>query len=824
MTGPSDDEGEAKHGEPTREPAGDPVTYITVSTLLDREARTAAPIPNARDREARGSLAQSFWPREARRAPTVGDGLQASRPGQYPLGYPAANATADGSANHDGMNSTPSGCTQQHIGRLVTSESASRASYRASRAGRRGLEVRYLSHQLEPRHVLVSDVCFTARPGTLTAVIGTSGAGKTTLARLVSGALAPTVGTVTLDGHDVHGEYGALRSRIAMVPQDDLVHGQLTVQQALNYAAELRLPPDTTSHERLALVARALAELELTRFADHRVATLSGGERKRVSIALELLTKPWLLVLDEPNSGLDPTLDRQVMATLRRLADLGLVVIVVTHCLTYLDVCDQVLLLTPGGKTAYCGPPAQIGRALGTTDWADIYARVAADPAGANRAFLARRSAAASPASPTHPTEPLSHPNSSLIRQIWTVARRQMRLIVADRSYFIFLAVLPCILGALALVVPGHAGLGAADPNSRAPDEAAEILILLNISAIFMGIALCVRDLVGERPIFHRDRAVGLSASAYLIAKILVGDIAVAIQTAVLTAIVIAGKRGPVHGAVLLGIAPLELYATLAVTGMVAAVLGLAISSLAKSSEQILPLLVLAIMVQLVFSGGLIPVTNRAGLAQVSWFAPSRWGFAANASTVDLRAVNPLSPPNEWLWNHSPAWWLLDMAMLTLLGSVLAMFVLWRLRLPRRRPKSRSARHRTQLDAGAPPSPTRLYRHCQSPRRHLPPGTDEPSWLRRHDRIESPPQNTPLPNPRKSSRCSTAMYASSSPHTTGQPGVPRNRRVASTAHAATDQPANGGNGFRWSIALTLTWSGGPAPRGRGRWISSGWPG
>ena len=705
MAGSSTDHRDPVRAERTAEPADDRVAYITVSMLLDREARTGAAIPSAvRHHATRHYRAENSGIREA--SPTGGDprdfrsesdgaGAGSSCGGVALRALPAAND--NGNANNDGIRATASGDKKRQPDRTVKTEFATRESYRASRAGRRGLEVRCLSYQLDPRHVLVSDICFTARPGTVTAVIGTSGAGKTTLSKLVTGALAPTVGSATLDGHDVHGEYASLRSRIAMVPQDDLVHGQLTVHQALNYAAELRLPPDTTSHERLALVSDVLAELELTPLADRRVATLSGGERKRASVALELLTKPWLLVLDEPNSGLDPALDRQVMAMLRRLADIGLAVIVVTHCLTYLNVCDQVLLLTPGGKTAYCGPPAQISAALGTTDWADIYARVSADPTGANRAFMARQSSVTSPASPTHPAEPFSHPKTSLVRQISTIARRQMRLIVADRGYFIFLALLPCILGALALVVPGHSGLGAADPHSRTPNEAAQILILLNISAIFMGIALSIRDVVGERPIFHRDQAVGLSASAYLIAKILVYDIAAALQTALLTAIVIAGKGGPTHGAVLLGVAPLELYATLAVTSMVAAVLGLTISSLAKSSEQILPLLVLAIMLQLVFSGGLIPVTNRAGLAQASWLVPSRWGFAATASTVDLRSVSPLAPLDETLWNHAPGWWLLDMAMLAVLGVAVATFLRYRLRLPRHRRKSRSAHHETQL-------------------------------------------------------------------------------------------------------------------------------
>ncbi len=578
--------------------------------------------------------------------------------------------------------------------RPATAEPTASAECATIPVGYGGLEVQSLSYRLDARTVLLSDICFTAQPGTLTAVIGTSGAGKTTLARLLSGAMAPTSGTAALAGHDIYREYASLRSRIAIVPQDDVVHGRLTVQQGLNYAAELRLPADTTNDERLAAVAGVLEELELTPFADHRVDTLSGGERKRVSIALELLTKPWLLILDEPNSGLDPSLDRHLMTLLRRLADGGLVVVVMTHSLTYLDRCDQVLLLTPGGKAAFCGPPTQIGAALGTTDWADIYAYVAADPDYAHRKYLARHHATPGPVRQTSGAKPLRRPKTSLLKQISIVVRRQLRLIVADGGYLVFLALLPVVLGALSLLVRGNVGFGAADPQGRTPDEPTEILILLNVSAIFMGVALSVRDLVGERRIFLRDQAAGLSSSAYLIAKIVVYGLAVAIQTAVLTTIVVAGKGGPVHGAVLLGAAPLELYATLAATGIVAAILGLAISSVAKSTEQILPLLVVAIMLQLVFSGGLISITGRPGLAQLSWLAPSRWGFAAAASTIDLRTVAPLAPTDETLWIHSPSWWLLDMAMLAVLGIAAAGYVRWRLRLRRRCPKSRPAHDR----------------------------------------------------------------------------------------------------------------------------------
>ena len=250
--------------------------------------------------------------------------------------------------------------------------------------------MRGVTWTIEDNKTLLDDISLGAQPGTLTAVIGPSGAGKSTFARLVAGYTHPTRGTVAFEGHNIHAEYASLRSRIGMVPQDDVVHGQLTVQQALMYAAELRLPPDTTKEDREQVVARVLEELEMTKHLHTRVDKLSGGQRKRASVALELLTGPSLLILDEPTSGLDPALDRQVMTMLRQLADAGRVVLVVTHSLTYLDVCDQVLLLAPGGKTAFCGPPSQIGPTMGTTNWADIFSSVADDPDGAKARYLAR--------------------------------------------------------------------------------------------------------------------------------------------------------------------------------------------------------------------------------------------------------------------------------------------------------------------------------------------------------------------------------------------------------------------------------------------------
>ncbi|WP_081290897.1 FHA domain-containing protein [Mycobacterium asiaticum] len=559
----------------------------------------------------------------------------------------------------------------------------------ATRTG--GLEVRSVNYTVDNGKRLLDGISLVARPGTLTAVIGGSGAGKSTLARLIAGYARPSSGSVTFEGHDIHAEYASLRSRIGIVPQDDVVHRQLTVNQALGYAAELRLPPDTSKSDRARVVTQVLKELDLTKHAETRVDKLSGGQRKRASVALELLTGPSLLILDEPTSGLDPALDHQVMTMLRQLADAGRVVIVVTHMLSYLDTCDQLLLVAPGGKTAYCGPPDQIGEAMGTTNWAKIFSQVGADPDEANRRFLAQNEAqslrqpAAGAAEPADLGEPV---HTSVRRQISTIARRQVRLVVADRAYFIFLAVLPFILGSLSLTVPGSNGFRVPGPNAGTPDEAAQILALLLPAAAFMGTALTIRDLVGERAIFQREQAVGLSTTAYLLAKTVVFCGFAVVQSAIITAIVVFGKSAPTRGGVLMGHstfgASVELFTTVAATCVASAILGLAISSLVRSSEQIMPLFVVTVMAQLVLCGGMVPVTGRLGLNQLSFATPARWGYAAAASTVDLRHLVPGSlVSQDRFWEHTSKSWLTDMGMLAGLSLFYACFVRWRIRLRR---------------------------------------------------------------------------------------------------------------------------------------------
>ncbi|WP_345630195.1 ATP-binding cassette domain-containing protein [Rugosimonospora acidiphila] len=230
------------------------------------------------------------------------------------------------------------------------------------------------------RQLLLSDVTFGLAEGSLLGVIGPSGCGKSTLLRAVTGIRPASGGTIRYDGRDLYSQYAELRYRIGMVPQDDVLHRQLTVQRALRFAAALRFADDVPRRERKARVAEVVATLGLTERARQRIDTLSGGQRKRTSVALELLTEPSMLCLDEPTSGLDPALDREVMRELRQLADRGATAVVVTHNVLHLDLCDRVLIMCPGGTMGYFGPPEDVLEFFGAEDYADVFDMITNKP------------------------------------------------------------------------------------------------------------------------------------------------------------------------------------------------------------------------------------------------------------------------------------------------------------------------------------------------------------------------------------------------------------------------------------------------------------
>jgi ABC transport system ATP-binding/permease protein len=539
--------------------------------------------------------------------------------------------------------------------------------------------------------VLLDHVTFPIPEKCLLGVIGPSGAGKSTLLGALTGMRPADTGTVLYDNRDLYQNYNELRYRIGLVPQQSVLHTQLTARRALQYSAELRFPADTGPAERDGRIDEVMAELGLTKHANTRADRLSGGQLKRVNVAQELLTKPSLLFLDEPTSGLDPGLDKSVMEQMRDLAHDGRTVIVVTHSVDNLDQCDRLLVLVPGGRIAYYGPPEEGLEYFGQTRWAEVFqaferypdrdwaAEYAASPAYAQY-ILGRPKAPPAPRGQEVPDAPTPQPRGAF-RQMTTLTRRYVRVIASDRGYLIFMGLLPIILGGLIYFVGNEQGLQG-PPGLKS--NGSTVLLMLVICACLSGAALSVRELVKERAIYIRERAAGLSSGAYLASKLLVLGVIAVVQAFILVLLGVAPRKLPLTGSFLTHAPLAELLLGIAALCLTSMCLGLLVSALVSTSEKAMPFLVLLTMVQVILSGG-VPVSLPFGLTAI---APARWGFGAVASTADLNNTSPI-PGNspDALWAHTSSQWLTDMAVTIGLGLLFVLLTYISLRRvgPRRR-------------------------------------------------------------------------------------------------------------------------------------------
>ncbi|MEU3479665.1 FHA domain-containing protein [Streptomyces sp. NPDC033754] len=541
------------------------------------------------------------------------------------------------------------------------------------------------------RKTLLDAVSFPVGQKSLLAVVGPSGAGKSTLLGALTGQRPADRGTVLYDGRDLYRDYAELRQRIGLVPQDDILHLQLTVRRALGYAAELRFPEDTAPAERRARVDEVIRELGLVERAEQPIHSLSGGQRKRVSVALELLTKPSLLFLDEPTSGLDPGMDRSVMHMLRGLADDGRTVVVVTHSVLSLDVCDRLLVLAPGGKVAYYGPPADTLDFFGYTQWPEAFEAFEnerdRDWAGQYRSSrFHRRYVTDATARPFLPTggeggnsddsgaavRPVPDPAPPPKAQSWgsqlrTLVRRYAAALSADRTFLAIMIALPFVMGAMARAL---------SEGSLNPESTLNVLLILCVGGVLTGAANAVRELVKERTIYRRERAVGLSRSAYLASKVVVLGVITVVQAVVLTLVALIGVPLNVPGDKGVLLPPLvEITLAVAFLAFTAMMLGLLVSAVVRKEEVTMPLLVLLAIVQVVFCGALLTVRGTPVLEQLSWLVPSRWAFAAMGATIDIGTVAPSDKTDDPLMRHTLDAWLFDMGMLVVICLALGLVV-----------------------------------------------------------------------------------------------------------------------------------------------------
>ena len=518
----------------------------------------------------------------------------------------------------------------------------------------------------QPRQIL-NYVSLPIEPGQLVALVGGSGAGKSTLMKSLLGIEplepvpnAPQAG-VYLNGVNLRRNFQLYRTQIGYVPQDDIVHYNLRVEEVLKFACKLRLPPDAEVNT---VIAQTLARVQLTHVKDTFVRDLSGGQRKRVSIAVELLADPKLFFLDEPTSGLDPGLDKQMMLLLRKLANEGRTVILVTHATNNIKACDRLAFMGRGGHLCYYGPPEEVMTffEMGQEqDFSDVYIKLDQErqesgvtiPVDQTVQHWAQRFQSSpqhqkyvqqqlgngneGQATPSRGTPPA--PVQTSPWQQWCyLAQRYATLMVRDR-FSLALSLLTAPLTLLILTI----ALGDQTPfapledliASQAP-LALRVVFIFTCLAIWVGLSSAAQAIVKEISIYRRERLVNLGILPYLGSKFVVHGAIVLLQTLLITITALVAFQPPEPELISW---PIGLAITTFLTLMTNISLALLISSWVENEDQANSILPPIMLFQIILSGVLFKLEGAGDV--LSALTMSRWSTNAYAAIVNLNAMVP---------------------------------------------------------------------------------------------------------------------------------------------------------------------------------------
>jgi ABC-type multidrug transport system ATPase subunit len=498
------------------------------------------------------------------------------------------------------------------------------------------IEVHDVSQRVRGGRLTLHGVSLTIGPGELVAIIGGSGTGKTTLLDTICGLVPPAAGEV---------RYEAGRGGFGYVPQDDIIHAELPLRRTLRYAARLRLPADATAGEIDGAVADVLRVLDLDSRADVPVGSLSGGQRKRASIAVELLTRPRVFFLDEPTSGLDPARGAELMRVLRRLASEGTTVVLTTHNPLDAGRCDKIAVLADEGYLAFFGPPAEACAYFAAGSIEEIYERLAGDgtPQSWGQRFADAQLAAPSPAPPE--AEPPAEGTRRVIgpiRQWILLIRRNADILVRNRL------TLAILIGSPVMVLLMFAVLfrpGAFDPAHPSPSSTVMIIFWIAFGGFFFGLTYGLLQISTEFAVLRRERFAGLRAGPYVLAKACVLlPLLVAVDAALL-GVLRALSRLPAHGDY--G----AMFLTLVLASASALGLGLLISAAVSEPAQATLALPMVCFPQVLFVGAILPIPVMAAVGRwISYAMSNRWAFEGLGHSLGVDRLwaagrSPLGPP-----------------------------------------------------------------------------------------------------------------------------------------------------------------------------------
>ncbi len=490
----------------------------------------------------------------------------------------------------------------------------------------------------------LDDLSFALEPGQFVGLVGGSGAGKSTLMRTLLGTESVTAGTVNINGSDLRKNFNIYRDQIGYVPQDDIIHLDLTVEEVLTYAAQLRLPPDINIQE---IVQKALVDTMMTVHQKKTIEQLSGGQRKRVSIGVELLANPKLFFLDEPTSGLDPGLDKQMMELLRDLAHNGQrTVVLVTHATANIVDCDRIVFLGADGKLCYFGTPADALKFFGVTDFANIYIKLQEVSEIDRYVKLYRNSAdyqeyianSINPIPASNTQLPATAKKANPISQWQIFTQRYFTLLSRDRvNLGLALFTAPAGIGLInfALRDKDPFTLGT-KPDVGLPGLALQVLFVFTCAALWVGLSSSLQEIVKEAAIYLRERLVNLRIVSYIGSKVTVLAILAIFQTLLILLTISIGFKSPTPDLISwqLGII-INTFLTLTASFS----LGLLVSAAVNNSSQANSALPLLLLPQIIFSGVLFKLEGIG--AFISSLMLSRWAIGAYGTIVNVNALLP---------------------------------------------------------------------------------------------------------------------------------------------------------------------------------------
>ena len=486
------------------------------------------------------------------------------------------------------------------------------------------------------KKTILDKVSLSIEPNEFVAIIGGSGAGKTTLMTAMSGFDSKVTGRVYCNGTNLRENFQTLKNIIGFVPQQDIIYENITLKKMLYYTAKMKMPEDTSTAEIDARIEEVLGMVELSEHKDTYIRRLSGGQKKRASIAVELLANPGLFFLDEPTSGLDPGTEEHLMRTLSKLSkEQEKTIIMVTHTINNLDLCDKVIIMGYGGRLCYCGSPAGIKDFFQTDDLVKVYDIITADPKGWESRFRMSGINQVSEHAAESNGEAIKPRKVNGFTQLGILVRRYTTLIMNDMQRLALIFGQPLIIGLLLTLVAG-------------PDiyqkftETQSILFTLMSGGIWMGLLNTIQEVNKERVILKREYMGNLKLPVYMLSKYIVQGVISLVQAVILVVTFVLVKGTPNCKGVIISNATVEIIVLIFLTIYASAGMGLLLSSITKSADRAMAIAPFVLIIQLIFSGILFELTGATD--KISYVTFSRWAMESIGSTCDL---NELEPPGQ---------------------------------------------------------------------------------------------------------------------------------------------------------------------------------